>query len=80
MLHFGLPPRFRKDVRVVQLDFNPEEVGVNVPTEVMMTGDAKKTLGQLLDVLDRDHWQFPQDSEWLQTVRRGASNSERWRG
>ncbi|MBM4411217.1 MAG: oxalyl-CoA decarboxylase [Chloroflexi bacterium] len=77
MLHFGLPPRFRKDVRVVQLDFNPEEVSVNVPTEVMMIGDAKKTLGQLLDVLDRDHWQFPQDSEWLQTVRSEArSNSE----
>ena len=32
MLHFGLPPRFRPDVRVVQLDFNPEEISVNVDT------------------------------------------------
>ena len=30
MLHFGLPPRFREDVRIVQLDFNPEEIGVNL--------------------------------------------------
>lgn len=77
MLHFGLPPRFRADVRIVQLDFNPEEIGVNVPTEVGMVGDAKATLRQLLDVLDEDGWQFPQDSEWLQTVRSEArQNSE----
>ena len=72
MLHFGLPPRFRKDVRVVQLDINPEEIGVNVPSEVAMIGDAKATLGQLLDNLDREPWQFPQDSEWLQSVRTQA--------
>ncbi|GMU41695.1 MAG: oxalyl-CoA decarboxylase [Chloroflexota bacterium] len=68
MLHFGLPPRFRPDVRVVQLDFNPEEIGVNVPTEVGMIGDAKATLSQLLDVLDRDGWRFPDDSEWTKAV------------
>ena len=68
MLHFGLPPRFREDVRILQLDFNQEEIGVNVATEVALVGDAKVTLGQLLDVLDREPWQFPQDSEWLQSV------------
>lgn len=68
MLHFGLPPRFRPDVRVVQLDFNPEEIGINVPTEVGMIGDAKATLSQLLDVLDRDGWRFPDDSEWVTAV------------
>ena len=56
----------------MQLDFNPEEIGVNVPTEVGMIGDAKATLQQLLDVLDEDGWQFPQDSEWLQTVKSEA--------
>ena len=78
MLHFGLPPRFRKDVRVLQLDINPEEIGVNVPSEVAMVGDAKATLGQLLDVVERDNWQFPQDSEWLQAVRKEArTNAEK---
>ncbi|MFL2646844.1 MAG: thiamine pyrophosphate-dependent enzyme [Dehalococcoidia bacterium] len=72
MLHFGLPPRFRPDVRVVQLDFNPEEIGVNVDTEVALIGDAKQTLGQMLDVLEQDPWEFPQDSEWLQSVRAEA--------
>ncbi|MBT5775398.1 MAG: oxalyl-CoA decarboxylase [Dehalococcoidia bacterium] len=72
MLHFGLAPRFRDDVRIVQLDFNPEEIGVNVPSEVALIGDAKATLGQMLDVLDKDPWQFPQDSEWLQSVKAEA--------
>ena len=72
MLHFGLPPRFRPDVRVVQLDFNPEEISVNVDTEVALIGDAKQTLGQMLDVLEQDPWEFPQDSEWLQSVRAEA--------
>ena len=77
MLHFGLPPRFREDVRIVQLDFNPEEIGVNVATEVALIGDAKLTLGQLIDVLDREQWQFPQDSEWLNEVgEKVRENSE----
>ncbi len=69
MLHFGLPPRLKKGVRVIQLDINPEEIGVNVPSEVAMIGDAKATLGQMLDVLDREPWTFPQDSEWLAQVK-----------
>ena len=76
MLHFGQPPRWREDVRVVQLDSNPEEIGVNVPTEVGLVGDAKVTLGQLLDALDEEPWQFPQDSEWLQTVRSEARKNQ----
>ncbi|MDA0269875.1 MAG: thiamine pyrophosphate-binding protein [Chloroflexi bacterium] len=81
MLHFGLPPRFRPDVRVVQLDFNPEEIGVNVPSEVGMIGDAKATLSQLLDVLDRDGWSFPDDSEWTRAVSAEArQNAEAVQG
>ena len=76
MLHFGLPPRLKQGVRVIQLDINPEEIGVNVPTEVAMIGDAKATLGQMLDVLDREPWTFPQDSEWLAQVKAEARNNE----
>ena len=30
IMHFGLPPRFSKDVRIIQLDISPEEIGTNV--------------------------------------------------
>ncbi|MSQ29734.1 MAG: oxalyl-CoA decarboxylase [Dehalococcoidia bacterium] len=74
-LHLGAEQRFRKDVRIVQLDINPEEISVNRPSEVMMVGDAKATLGQMLDVLDRAPWQFPQDAEWLQSVHAEARSN-----
>ena len=76
MLHFGLPPRLKQGVRVIQLDINPEEIGVNVPSEVAMIGDAKATLGQMLDVLDREPWTFPQDSEWLAQVKAEARTNQ----
>ncbi len=34
ILHFGLPPRFAKGVRVIQMDIAAEEIGTNVPTDV----------------------------------------------
>ena len=34
IMHFGLPPRFNKNVRIIQLDISPEQIGQNVPTEV----------------------------------------------
>lgn len=40
IMHFGLPPRFRKDLRVVQLDIAAEEIGTNVPTEVPLVGET----------------------------------------
>ena len=76
MLHYGLPPRYREDVRFMQLDINGEEIGVNVNTEVGLVGDAKATLGQLLDALDADPWSFPDDSEWTEAVRAEAARNK----
>ena len=52
ILHFGLPPRFAENVRVIQLDIAQEEIGTNVPTEVALVGDAKAIVGQLNAALD----------------------------
>ena len=75
ILHYGLPPRFKEGVRLVQLDLNPEEIGVNVPAEVGIVGDAKVVLGQMIDVLEREPWEFPQDSEWISSIRAESSRS-----
>ena len=45
IFHFGLPPRFAKDVKVIQLDIAPEEIGHNKPTEVALVGDGKAIIG-----------------------------------
>ncbi len=64
ILHFGLPPRFNKDVRVVQLDIAAEEVGTNVPTEAALVGDAAAIMHQLNDAIDAEPLRFSSTSAW----------------
>ena len=47
ILHFGLAPRFRKDVKIIQLDNDPHEMHTNVKSLIPLCGDAKVILGQL---------------------------------
>jgi thiamine pyrophosphate-dependent acetolactate synthase large subunit-like protein len=35
---FGQAPRYAKDMKVIQLDIAPEEIGHNKPTEVPLVG------------------------------------------
>ncbi|GAB4333402.1 MAG: oxalyl-CoA decarboxylase [Dehalococcoidia bacterium] len=64
IMHFGLPPRFNKDVRVIQMDIHGEEIGTNVPAEVALVGDAKAVTAQLNAVLDANPWSYPQETTW----------------
>lgn len=64
IMHFGLPPRFAKDVRVIQMDIHGEEIGTNVPAEVALVGDAKAVTAQLNAVLDANPWSYPQETTW----------------
>jgi 2-hydroxyacyl-CoA lyase 1 len=64
ILHFGLPPRFNENVRVVQMDISAEEIGTNVPTEVALVGDAKAVTAQLNARLKERPWSYPAESTW----------------
>jgi 2-hydroxyacyl-CoA lyase 1 len=70
IMHFGLPPRFRQDLRVVQLDIAPEEIGANVPTEVPLVGDAKAVMAQMVAALEEDPWQVSAQSPWKQALQK----------
>ena len=76
IMHFGLPPRFRKDVRVVQLDIAAEEIGTNVPTEVPLVGDAQAVMTQLVASLEEDPWQVAVDSPWRQGLRQEVESKK----
>lgn len=54
ILHFGLPPRFFKDVKVVQIDIAPEEFHQNLPTTVPLLGDIGETLALVSTPLKRN--------------------------
>lgn len=52
--HFGLPPRFAKDVAVIQVDVHPESFGDNVPSAASLVGTGPLVVKQLTDALKAD--------------------------
>lgn len=76
IFHFGLAPRFAKDVKVIQLDIAPEEIGHNKPTEVALLGDGKAIMGQLNKGLESRQWFYPKDTAWRSALgEKMASNA-----
>lgn len=75
IFHFGLPPRFSKDVKVIQLDIAPEEIGHNKPTQVALVGDGKAIMTQLNKALVNRQWFHPKDTPWRQALTKKASDN-----
>jgi 2-hydroxyacyl-CoA lyase 1 len=66
IFHFGRPPRFAPDVKVIQIDIEPGEIGNSIPAAVGLVGDAKAVVRQLLDA----GGETPLGIEsWLQALR-----------
>lgn len=76
IMHFGLPPRFNPDVRVIQMDIAAEEIGTNVPAEVALVGDAKAVTGQVNAVLREQPWQFGAENTWRTGIARKIEENQ----
>lgn len=68
ILHFGLPPRFAEDLKVVQIDIAAEELGVNVPAAVGIAADLKAATGQLVEALERSPWRCDPTGAWRKAL------------
>jgi 2-hydroxyacyl-CoA lyase 1 len=77
LMHFGLPPRFKPDLRVVQLDIHAEEIGTNVPAEVALVGDAKTIVGQLNAYLADHSWRYEAGSPWRRQLAKKIEENAR---
>jgi len=75
IFHFGLPPRFSKDVKVIQLDIAPEEIGHNKATEVGLLGDGKAIMTQINKALAGRQWFHPTDSPWRKALSKKAADN-----
>ena len=64
IMHFGLPPRWDKNVKVIQMDIEPEEIGNNVPAAVGLVGDGRAITTQLNLALEQRPWQFSAENLW----------------
>ncbi len=47
MLNYGLPSRFAPDLKLIQVDIDPLEIGRNRPADIGIVGDAAAVLAQL---------------------------------
>src|ERR1700740_1088949 len=75
IFHFGQAPRFAKDLRVIQLDIAPEEIGHNKATEVALVGDGKAIVSQLNKALTVRQWFHPKDTPGRQMIAKKASEN-----
>ena len=71
ILHFGRPPRFAEDLRVIQVDCAAEEMGTNVATSAALLGDAKRIVAQLNEKIGQlgdsagNSLQWPAVRDWV---------------
>jgi 2-hydroxyacyl-CoA lyase 1 len=74
IFHFGLPPRFARGVKVIQIEIAPEEIGHNVPATVGIVGDAKMVLSQFNDALQGKHVRHG-ETDWIRSLREYAAKN-----
>ncbi len=68
IMHFGTKPRFNPEVKVLQLDSHPEQIGHNVPAAVALVGDGRAIMGQFNAELADDPWSFAADTPWRHAI------------
>jgi len=77
IMHFGMPPRFNRKVRIVQLDIAAEAIGQNVPAEVGLVGDGRAVVGQINKALASRQWFYPKDTPWRAAIaEKAAANAK----
>ncbi|XP_044149669.1 2-hydroxyacyl-CoA lyase 1 [Bufo gargarizans] len=76
ILHFGLPPRFRPDVKIIQVDICAEELGNNVKPVASLLGDVNAVTQQLLGQLQKLSWKYPPNTGWWNSLRKKIKANE----
>ncbi|MGH1492282.1 MAG: oxalyl-CoA decarboxylase [Acidimicrobiales bacterium] len=76
IMHFGHKPRFNPNVKILQLDSHPEQIGHNVPAEVALVGDGRAIMGQFNAELADDPWSYEADTPWRQSIAEKIAGNE----
>ena len=74
---FGEAPTWSESARYIQADATTTRIGLHVPAEVAMVGDAKLILRQLSDAARANDWRRLSQSTWLQEVADVRTNFDR---
>src|ERR1700730_7895719 len=74
---FGETPTWSEKAHYIQVDATPTRIGLHVPAEVAIVGDAKLVLRQLTAAARGQDWKRLRQSKWVQDVAEVRGNYER---
>lgn len=64
MLHFGKPPRFQPDVKMIQIDLCPEELHNSVSSAIAIQSDISTAIESLVTILKEHKWSITENNPW----------------
>ncbi len=76
ILHFGLPPRFNKDAKIIQVEMDPHEFHANRPSACTIMGDLGIVVGELNVLNSKDGWEFQGKEWWGKINHKRNANAE----
>lgn len=76
ILHFGRPPRYSPDVKIVQVDVSPEELNNSVKASVGIFSDIKPAARALVEAVKRRRFVFSNDTEWWGVLRKKCEGNK----
>ncbi|MBV9017213.1 MAG: oxalyl-CoA decarboxylase, partial [Alphaproteobacteria bacterium] len=72
IMHFGQAPRYAPDLKVIQLDIEPEAMHQNKAADVPLLGDGKAIMAQLNQALAGRQWFYPKETPWREAITKKA--------
>lgn len=77
MLHFGRPPRFNPDVKVIQVDICPEEIHNSILSAVGVQSDLNPFVEQLIGHLTKHKYRFQSNEPWWQELHEKCDKNKK---
>ncbi|XP_011343689.2 2-hydroxyacyl-CoA lyase 1 isoform X3 [Ooceraea biroi] len=77
MLHFGRPPRFQSNVRVIQIDLCAEELHNSVSSAVAIQADIAPATECLANTLKGRKWRVDRNGPWWKDLAMKAEKNKR---
>lgn len=77
ILHFGRPPRYNSNVKVIQIDVCAEELNNSIKSAVAIQSDLKPAVGLLVQSLKKRGFTFNKRSDWWNDLNKKIQDNKR---
>ena len=71
---YGLPPKFNKDAKFIQIDIHPEEIGRNRQVDLAINSDASYALNAIYEILVERKCSIAVYDNWVSTSLKDKLN------